>query len=104
MQAKCLWDVHDPFRVKINCAMYVNVKELDKVCQELCTINLDLFGETNDSHFGWYSVSEKHYFSVLTLHVANCCVYSFYEIGPRCDAGAATSTELSACIIRKDKI
>ncbi|XP_033641996.1 phosphatidylinositol 4,5-bisphosphate 3-kinase catalytic subunit alpha isoform-like [Asterias rubens] len=31
MQAKCLWDVHDPFRVKINCAMYVNVKELDKI-------------------------------------------------------------------------
>ncbi|XP_071510184.1 phosphatidylinositol 4,5-bisphosphate 3-kinase catalytic subunit alpha isoform-like [Diadema antillarum] len=30
-QANCVWEVDENFRVKINCATYVNVKELDKI-------------------------------------------------------------------------
>ena len=28
---RCLWELPDCLRIKINCATYVNVKELDKV-------------------------------------------------------------------------
>lgn len=31
VSSKCAWEIMDNLRIKVNCATYVNVKELDKV-------------------------------------------------------------------------